>query len=117
MAVFYTNIKADIGYFSKSSKLHSSDDFFKNYKSTVIDHFITILYDNSKKVIDIKGINDDKAYKLVSILLDSYPLKQTTKIPIDIYIYKRKVYPDLDSVVLTKVQGYEDALKFMDTEQ
>lgn len=78
-----------------------------------VDYFITIVYDDSKKNIDITDIKNDKAYKLLSMLFDPYPIKASIRIPIDVYIYKNKVYPDLESTDFTKIEGYEEALSII----
>ena len=48
------------------------------------------------------------------MLLDSYPVKEQKKIPIDLYVHKNKVYADLETVDLSKVEGYEEAVKLVE---
>ena len=78
-----------------------------NINHNIVDYYITILYNNSY-YIDIKSIKCDKAYKLLAMLLNPYPIKETIEIPIDVYMYKNKVYADLNSMDLTKAKGYEE---------
>lgn len=74
--------------------------------------YIDILYKEDLKKIYRMEVN--KAYKLLEVLFDSraYPVKrEIIKIPIDIYVYKNKIYADLESVCLSTVPGYDEAKK------
>lgn len=110
--VFQKNISEDIGKLSKTPKKFP---YSTNHRYDIRDYFISIEYDNSK-TIEVRGIKNDKAYKLVSILLDPYPVNNNIKIPIDIYIYKNKVYPDLHSTDFSKIENYKEALALVDNE-
>ena len=73
------------------------------------NYYITVLCDG--KLIEINYLKNNKAYDILKLLLDPYPVKKEVLIPIEIYVHKNKVYADLDSVDLTKVEGYEEAKK------
>ena len=74
--------------------------------------YISILYkEDIRKIYRMKY---NKAYKLLEVLFDLrlYPVKkESLKIPIDIYVYKDKIYADLESVCLSAVPGYDEAKK------
>ncbi len=76
--------------------------------------YIEILYDRKK--YKIHKIKYNKGYRILKVILDSgnYPIKKEIEIPIDIYLYKNKIYADLDSVDLSKVEGYEEAKKIVE---
>lgn len=113
LVAFYINVVIEVGHYFRTSKLQPYSGWIPVGNAKPIDYFITISCDDLKKNIDIRDIKNDKAYKLISILLDPYPIKSNVKIPIDLYIYKHKVYPDLESTDFSKVKGYENALKII----
>lgn len=108
----YKNIK-DTGEKHKSYIIDtgfSSHRILLKYKY----FYITILY--KEKNVKIYRLKDNKAYKILQLLLDSqtYPVKDTIEIPIDIYVYKNKIYADLESVNLSSLSGYDDAKQIVD---
>ena len=58
------------------------------------------------KIKKIHSMKYNKAFYILKLLLDEGKI-----IPIDIYTYKNKVYADLDSLDLTKINGYDIAEK------
>ncbi len=76
------------------------------------NYYIIVEYNNIVKRIQFVESND--AYSVLEMLLDPYPVKRLKKIPIDLYVQKNKVYADLESVDLSKVEGYEEALKLVE---
>ena len=74
---------------------------------------ISVAYDKTKK-IKVKGIKENEAFKILKLLLDQYPIKVKVEIPVDVYVYKKRVYVDIDSVELSKVKGYEEAKAIVD---
>lgn len=79
----------------------------------IIDYYITVFYNNSY-YIDIKSIKYNDAYVLLGMLLNPFPIKEKIKVPIDMYLYKNKVYADLDSIKLYEVEGYEKCKKIIE---
>lgn len=73
------------------------------------NYFITVSYRGKNK--EIYYIKNNMAYEILKLLLNPFPIKYEVNVPINIYIYKNKVYADLDSVDLAMVKGYEDAKK------
>ena len=45
------------------------------------------------------------------MLLNPYPVRKMVEVPMDVYIYKNKIYADLESVDLTKMEGYDELKK------
>ena len=117
----YTGYIADIGYTRKINILgrHYTIEkvTYSNYNTShyIIDYYITVLY-NDSYYVDIKSIQYNKAYKLLAMLLNPYPIKEKIEIPIDIYVYKNKVYADLNSVDFTKVKGYDECRNMIEKE-
>lgn len=98
----------------------------KKMKSNIIDigftchgrswskyFYITVLYD--EKTVKIYRMKENKEYRILRVLLDQqdYPVIKRIQIPIDIYVYKNKIYADLESVDLSKISGYEEAKKIV----
>ena len=75
---------------------------------------LLISFEENDRLIDIIFVYDNKAFELLKLLLNPYPIKEIVKIPIDTYIYKNKVYADLESVDFTKIKGYEECVKVLD---
>ena len=77
--------------------------------------YITVLYNEIK--INVYRMKENKEYKILRVLLDSqyYPVMKQVKIPVDIYVYKDKIYVDIESVDLTKMSGYEEAQKTVES--
>ena len=108
----------DIGYIRKirMGRMHITQKISysnQNIDHHIVDYYITILYDNSYYA-DIYSIQYNKAYMMLGMLLNPYPIKEKIEVPIDIYVYKNKVYADLDSVDLAKIQGYEECKKIIE---
>lgn len=79
----------------------------KRYKETFPFYgylFVITIWDGEKN-IHIGRIKDNRASRTLKALLESnsYHIKSSIKVPINIFLYKRKVYADLDSVNLTMV--------------
>lgn len=79
---------------------------FKNY-----NNYLIVEYEN--KTQKIKYLEDNDAFCILGILLDPYPLKEEKSIPIDLYIFKNKIYADLDSVDLSASSNFSEALKIL----
>jgi len=79
----------------------------------VIDYYITVFYNNSY-YIDIKSIKYNDAYVLLGMLLNPFPIKEKIQVPIDVYLYKNKVYADLNSVKIHEIEGYEECKKIIE---
>ena len=47
------------------------------------------------------------------MLLEPYPYSKKNEIPVDVYVYKKSKYIDLENVDLTSIKGYEEALQFI----
>lgn len=79
--------------------------------------YIKVVYENQVK--SIYRLKCNKAYKILELLLDSqdYPVRHVVKIPIDVYVDKKKVYADLESVDLLKIKGYGDAKKMLENKK
>ena len=75
--------------------------------------YITILYNGSLKNI-YKFDGNSISYRILQVLLETYPTKRVEKIPIEVYCYKNKIYIDFESVDLTKVEGFEEARKIVE---
>lgn len=76
-------------------------------------YYIVVMH--NEKLTKIYYIENNKAYYILKMLLNPYPIKKEVAIPIDIYVYKNKVYADLDSVDLTKVEGFEEVRKAVES--
>lgn len=89
------------------------DAGFSRHKYYKLFYF-TLFYD--EKLTNIYKLNDNDAYYLLKVILDSYSshVEKSLKIPIEIYCYKNKLYADLDSVDLSKLPGYEEAKKVIE---
>ena len=80
-------------------------------------HYIVIEYKD--KNIKIYRIQNNKAYRMLKVLLDThnYPVqKENLKIPMDIFFYKNKVYADLNSTDFSEIEGYVEAKQIVDKE-
>lgn len=76
-------------------------------------YYITIAY--QEKVKNIYKLQNNTAYKILKQIFDldsnKYPVAKVVKIPVDIYVYKNKIYVDFESVKLSTLDGYEEAKK------
>ena len=59
-------------------------------------------------------IKKNDAYELLKLLLDPFPVQRAIYVPIDLYVDKKTIYADLDSVDFTKTPGYEECKKVID---
>lgn len=88
----------------------------KEHHSKLIGKYIYyIVVMHNEKLTKIYYIENNKAYYILKMLLNLYLIKKEVAIPIDIYVYKNKVYADLDSVDLTKVEGFEEVRKAVES--
>ena len=94
------------GNFSKIDSLGNDRNTYKLF-------YITILYNGSLKNI-YKFDGNSISYRILQVLLETYPTKRVKKIPIEVYCYKNKIYIDFESVDLTKVEGFEEARKIVE---
>lgn len=94
------------GNFSKIDSMGSDRYTYKLF-------YITILYNGSLKNI-YKFDGNSISYRILQVLLETYPTKRVEKIPIDVYCYKNKIYADFESVDLTKVESFEEARKIVE---
>lgn len=76
------------------------------------NYYIIVEYDGF--ITRINFLEANEAFSILEMLLDSYPVKEQKKIPIDLYVHKNKVYADLETVDLSKVEGYEEAVKLVE---
>lgn len=83
----------------------------KYYRSYRFSETLVVTYED--KCILVYDILENEAFRVLKILLDEYPLKKQKTIPIDVYTYKNKVYVDLESVDLSRVEGYKEALEIL----
>ena len=81
----------------------------------IIDYYITVQYNNSY-CVDVKSIQYNKAYKILAMILNPYPIKEKIEIPIEIYVYKNKIYADLNSLDICKLKGYEECKMLIEKE-
>ncbi len=81
----------------------------KNENSRRNLYYITIVY--KEKVKNIYNLQDNNAYEILKLILDSYtyPVAKPINIPVDVYVYGNKLYVDFDSVKLSTLEGYEKA--------
>ena len=86
----------------------------KNENSRYNLYYITIVY--KEKVKNIYQLQDNNAYKILKLILDThtYPVEKAINIPVDIYVYKNKIYVDFESVILSSLEGYEEAKKVVE---
>lgn len=75
---------------------------------------IVVFEDRSTTIYDIV---ENDAFSILKMLLDEYPLQTVNTVPVDVYTYKNKVYVDLENVDLSKVDGYEDAVRLLEDMQ
>lgn len=78
-------------------------------------YYILVSYDD--KIMKVRDLKNNIAYKILCLLLDPYPIKKERYIPIDIYINKKNVYVDLESVDLSKIEGFAEAKKIVEEMQ
>ena len=76
------------------------------------NYYIIVEYDGL--ITRINFLEANEAFSILEMLLDSYPVKEQKKIPIGLYVHKNKVYADLETVDLSKVEGYEEAVKLVE---
>lgn len=71
-------------------------------------YYIVVEYDKKRKMI--KFLEKNRAYCVLWILITKF---SASEVPIDIYVKGFKCYADLESVDLTKIDGYEEAIKLV----
>lgn len=71
-----------------------------------------VVFDNKSTMV--YDILENDAFSILKMLLDEYPFETVNTVPVDVYTYKNKVYVDLESVDLSKVDGYEEAVKMLE---
>lgn len=98
------NVKKIVGNIVGVGKIN--DGIYRN------NYYITVEYDEF--ITRINFVEANKAFSILEMLLDSYPVKEQKKIPIDLYVHKNKIYADLETVDLSKVEGYEEAEKLVE---
>ena len=69
-------------------------------------YYIVVECDNRKK--NIKFLERNRAFRVLWQLITVFNAEE---IPIDVYVEGRKMYADLESVDLSRVIGYEEAIK------
>ena len=81
----------------------------KNENSSRNLYYITIVY--KEKVKNIYNLQDNNAYEILKLILDThtYPVAKPINIPVDVYVYGNKLYVDFESVKLSTLEGYEEA--------
>ena len=110
--------KKDIGYITSAytETIHSNrgnmgvyrrNKYYSNYVH--IDN-IEVTYQNEKIYIDI--LENNLGFKILKMLLDPHFVK--SKVPIDVYVYKNKIFADIESVDLTKVEGFDEIKDYID---
>ena len=72
---------------------------------------IVVFEDRCTTIYDIL---ENDAFSVLKMLLDEYPLQTVNTVPVDVYTYKNKVYVDLENVDLSKVDGYEEAVRLLE---
>lgn len=82
------------------------------YRSHRVSQSLVIVYDNKSTMV--YDILENDAFSILKMLLDEYPFETVNTVPVDVYTYKNKVYVDLESVDLSKVDGYEEAVKMLE---
>lgn len=99
-------IAASIYFIYTSIKYHGH---IKNEISGYNLYYITIVY--NEKIKNIYKLQDNNAYKILKLILDThtYPVAKPINIPVDVYVYKNKIYVDFESVKLSTLEGYEEA--------
>lgn len=70
-----------------------------------------IRYGRKKIKINVKN---NKAFKILNLLLNPYPIHNKVEIPVDMYIYRGNKYVDIENVDLTKIEGYNEAKKIVE---
>ena len=68
----------------------SKIDILGNDRNTYKLFYITILYNGSLKNI-YKFDGNSISYRILQVLLETYPTKRVEKIPIEVYCYKNKI--------------------------
>ena len=62
------------------------------------------------KTINTKPLVYNNAYRIIKLMLESYPIKAAVRIPIDVYFFNKYIYYiDIESVKLNDLDGYEEA--------
>jgi len=84
----------------------------KRYRSYSFSQCLVVAFEGRKTIVC--DILENEAFSVLKMLLDEYPFQTVTTVPVDVYTYKRKVYVDLESVDLSKVDGYEEAIKLVE---
>ena len=101
----------DTGYSRHRGFLASYQVYNRGFRTLYRLYYITIVYKD--KVKNIYKLQNNVAYKILKLILNShkYPVERVAKIPVDIYVYKNKIYVDFESVKLSTLDGYEEAKK------
>ena len=76
-------------------------------------YYICVSYNNRK--MEVGRLQNNNAYRILKLLLNPYPIKKEVKIPVDVYVYKKSVYVDFENVELSKIKGYNEAVKIIET--
>ncbi len=84
----------------------------KRFRSYTFSQCLIVVFDG--KTTMVCDMLENEALSVLKMLLDEYPFQTVTTVPVDVYTYKRKVFVDLESVDLSKVDGYEDAVKLVE---
>lgn len=92
--------KKEIGYITEADTAVKDSSRY----GTMYYHYIEVTYNG--KNINIPKVKNNKGFKMLKMLLDPYFIKP--KIPIDVYVYKNKLFADLDSVDLSKIKGFDE---------
>lgn len=83
-----------------------------NEKNFIDINCINVEYNDN--IVQIDNIVDNLEYKILEELLNPKFKKNEVKIPVDVYVKNNKCYVDLDSVDLTKVDGYKSVRNILE---
>lgn len=83
----------------------------KRYRSYEFSQCLVIVFENRTTMV--YDILENDAFSILKMLLDEYPFQTINTVPVDVYTYRNKVYVDLESVDLSKVDGYDEAVKLL----
>lgn len=95
-------------------KLQTFEEWnFSHKRSWIIDYgydkIATMVLSYQGGLIRIGLIRVNKAYKILKLLLEPYPMKTANKICVNIYEYKNLIYADLENLKIERINGYEEA--------
>lgn len=79
--------------------------WYKIYMQNKEYFYIDVEYND--KIIQINNIVNNTAFRILEELIIDNSDKKDLKIPVDIYTKDNKYYVDLNSVDLTKIEGYK----------